>query len=390
MDMSMDRSASERARYRVSELPPHHFDAADDETLGAIASRTALSQMPWTPDVAPAVIDRLARDAVAYPEQFAPGARRPSTSPPESPMAGAPGSMKQQRVTRRTSRGPSLAAAGVAAVIVVAGASLFITDRLASDPSDTAAGGQAMQVTAERPQALPAVVAPAAAVEDDRGEVEPRPLTIVAAGPVRDGKVGARVRLAEPLGDVAAEVHRTQLLRKAPGGSWRPVASANGGGPVETTLVPGKRYDFRILTLDGAGRPISSRRLRAILTVRHWASEHIDRTRGDWTTTTGDPELGGALASRTADAAITTSFKGDGVALVAPVGPTGGAMRIRVDGGEWETGDLGVAEPTDRAVVFSRHLETGLHSLDIGVADGVITLDSMMIVRTPEAWPPRS
>ncbi len=212
---------------------------------------------------------------------------------------------------------------------------------------------------------------------------------ITAARPLRDGRLGARVAFGATAARAVAEPHRTQLLRKRNGRTWKLVGWAEREGPVETTLVPGKRYEFKVRTLDEAGNVLTSERLRAVLTVRDWASRQLRRTPGDWTTTTGDPRRGepvdGALASRTADAAITTSFQGDGVALVAPVGPAGGAMRVRLDGGDWVRGELSHAEPAERAIVFSRYLRGGAHSLDIGVADGVIALDSMMILRIPRA-----
>jgi hypothetical protein len=211
-------------------------------------------------------------------------------------------------------------------------------------------------------------------------------LAIVAARPLPNGRIGARVRLEGVPAGIADGVRRTELLRKVRDGGWQHVASVDGAGSIETTLVPDKRYDFRVRTLDESGDLIALRRVRAVLTVRSWASERVRRTPGDWTTTTGDPQLGGALASRTADASIRTSFRGDGVALVAPVGPDWGAMRIRVDDGEWVRGDLSEPQPAERAVVFRRILENGVHSMDIGVADGAITLEAMLIVRVPEAW----
>lgn len=41
-----------------------------DDKLGTIAVALTISELHWTPDVAPAVLDRVSRDAVAYPEQF--------------------------------------------------------------------------------------------------------------------------------------------------------------------------------------------------------------------------------------------------------------------------------------------------------------------------------
>lgn len=41
-----------------------------DDQLGTISVSLVVSELRWTPDVAPVVLDRISRDAVAYPEQF--------------------------------------------------------------------------------------------------------------------------------------------------------------------------------------------------------------------------------------------------------------------------------------------------------------------------------
>lgn len=49
---------------------PGSLSALSDDGLGTIAVSLAVAEVTWTPDVAPAVIDRIARDAVAYPDHF--------------------------------------------------------------------------------------------------------------------------------------------------------------------------------------------------------------------------------------------------------------------------------------------------------------------------------
>ena len=215
-------------------------------------------------------------------------------------------------------------------------------------------------------------------------------LTIVGIGPMRAGGLGARVALHWSPGSGVGLVGETQLQRKTRDGTWIAIASADAGSPMETDLVAGRRYNLRVRSLDEAGNVLDSRRLRVILASRDWASSRIERTPGDWSTTNGGSRLGGALASISADAAISTDFSGAGVALLAPVGPTGGAMRVRIDGGDWVRGDLRDLQPADRALVFSQDLENGTHTLDIAVDEGTIALDSMLFVRTPAAWARRS
>jgi hypothetical protein len=52
------------------EQSPSPLLAMADDRLGEVAVSLAVAELRWTPDVAPAVLDRIARDAVAYPEQF--------------------------------------------------------------------------------------------------------------------------------------------------------------------------------------------------------------------------------------------------------------------------------------------------------------------------------
>ena len=396
MDNAGNPAAVDRARYRVSELPAHHFASHGDDELGALASRAALSEVPWTPDVAASVADRLARDAAAYPEQFGPGNPAAQGVVPPRGLTR----VEQRASTRpgwRSSRGLGLAMAGLVAAVVVVGTSIYVSGPDPSTFTDMSTAAAPDEPAVERDDAAPVAVSPQEpsvrppvdAATDETAGVERPALLIVGTHPLRDGKLGARVRI-DGLADADGETHRTQLQRKVRGGQWRPVVTVAGEGALEATLVPGKRYDFRVRALDEAGNVISARRVRLALSVRHWASKLVDRTPGDWTTTMGDPKLGGALASKSSDAAITTSFSGAGIALVAPTGPTGGAMNIRVDGGDWELGDLSGTEPAERAVVFSRHVENGAHSIDITVGGGVITLDSVLIVRMPQEWPRRA
>ena len=64
---------------------PGALGGLSDDQLGTIAVSLVVSELRWTPDVAPAVMDRISRDAVAYPEHFdrraGPAGLRPSAGP---------------------------------------------------------------------------------------------------------------------------------------------------------------------------------------------------------------------------------------------------------------------------------------------------------------------
>jgi hypothetical protein len=57
-------------RMMRTERRPGSLGALSDDQLGTVAVALAVADLRWTPDVAPAVMDRISRDAVAYPEHF--------------------------------------------------------------------------------------------------------------------------------------------------------------------------------------------------------------------------------------------------------------------------------------------------------------------------------
>lgn len=65
-----------------AERSPGSLSGLSDDQLGTIAVSLVVSELQWTPDVAPSVMDRISRDAVAYPEQFD---RRPIASASATP-----------------------------------------------------------------------------------------------------------------------------------------------------------------------------------------------------------------------------------------------------------------------------------------------------------------
>ncbi len=69
------------------ERHPGSMSGLPDDQLATVAVSLVISELQWSPDVAPAVLDRISRDAVAYPEQFdrrvAMPAPRPSAQPIE-------------------------------------------------------------------------------------------------------------------------------------------------------------------------------------------------------------------------------------------------------------------------------------------------------------------
>ena len=92
----------------VVESRPSALTGLSDDQLGTVAVSLSVSELTWTPDVAPAVMDRISRDAVTYPEQFD---RRPRVAGP--PPSALEGGRSAQRAVGR------LAVFGVILVIIL-------------------------------------------------------------------------------------------------------------------------------------------------------------------------------------------------------------------------------------------------------------------------------
>ena len=71
---------------------PGSLTGLSDDRLGTAAVSIVVDELQWLPDVAPAVMDRVSRDAVAYPDHFD---RRPVAPPP-------PGTPPFERSAQRT------------------------------------------------------------------------------------------------------------------------------------------------------------------------------------------------------------------------------------------------------------------------------------------------
>ena len=52
------------------ERNPGSISGLADDQLATIAVALVVGELRWSPDVAPATLDRISRDAIAYPEQF--------------------------------------------------------------------------------------------------------------------------------------------------------------------------------------------------------------------------------------------------------------------------------------------------------------------------------
>jgi hypothetical protein len=113
------------------ERHPGSISAMPDDQLGTVAVSLVVSELTWSPDVSPAVLDRVSRDAVAYPEQFD---RRPRAPAPQGPPP--PGERSAKRAVGR------IAVFGVILFIIL-GLVAFVTAANASAADEVVAGSDA-------------------------------------------------------------------------------------------------------------------------------------------------------------------------------------------------------------------------------------------------------
>ena len=100
------------------EARPRPLTDLPDDRLGTVAVSLSVSELNWTPDVVPVVMDRISRDAVAYPEQF----DRRSLAPPPA-VASPAGGRSAKRTIGRLAVFAVILAVVVAIVVFAATAS---------------------------------------------------------------------------------------------------------------------------------------------------------------------------------------------------------------------------------------------------------------------------
>ncbi|MFV2062853.1 MAG: sigma-70 family RNA polymerase sigma factor [Chloroflexota bacterium] len=376
-----------------------------DDQLGTIAAAVVVSGLAWTPDVAPFVCARLARDAVVYPEQFAHDSRASSVA--RARAAGAAGAASSspgmsdgsQKAVRTAPRRPRQGLSMALATLVVFGVLVGIAvaaetpglytqagvgGRIGSLLEQVGLGVAVQEVTESTPRQDPIGADPATIGADEASiSVAGRPLLSVVGGrPFKGGGIGARVVVDWVPDAGLGPISNLRLQRRIGRGPWKFVASADAQESLGAVLHPGRRYSFRVHAYYEDGSVTKSPLVGATLTVRDSLSDRLRRPNGGWRTLAQDALGGSVLASTTSDASISTSFTGSKVALVVAMGPANGVIRARVDDGPWRRSDLGEPTRSARRVVLSRDLAKGRHSLDIQVDEGVVALDAVLIVRT--------
>ena len=85
------------------------------------------------------------------------------------------------------------------------------------------------------------------------------------------------------------------------------------------------------------------------------------------------------MAEATASS-LVTDVQGTSVALLAPIGPQRGRLRLRIDDGPWQEVDLAAPRGLQQRIVYARSLPAGEHRLEIQGVRGLVALDAILIL----------
>jgi hypothetical protein len=244
-------------------------------------------------------------------------------------------------------------------------------------------GTRKLRVVARGAGGAPAGTRDMQVIVDRTGPRITGPRVAFRDGRIRLGSNGtAAVALAWEATDKHHVVKKMTLHRKRGTGRWQTVAWPKGTS-ARNTLKPGQVTRFRVKAVDGYGNKSTGRTMQARMRVRDSASpKWVRPVTGGWQTLPAKPAVGGSfLATSGPAAAISTRIYGKAVAIVAPIAPGRGVMRVRIDGGNWVNVNLKAASGSHRRVVFSRRLQMGVHKIEIDAVQGPAAVDALLWIR---------
>lgn len=175
------------------------------------------------------------------------------------------------------------------------------------------------------------------------------------------------------------------LARSIDGGSFVVIATGLVSSPFSTT-VGAHHYRFEVRARDRAGNLGSWVAGPTIYPALVQQTSTAARWSGSWTTWSVSGYSGGtARASAIASSAVSYTFTGRAVAVVASRDPRYGQVRVYVDGTYIATIDTLATAHQDRVIVFSRSLTWATHTLRLVVVGTSgrprVVVDAFEVVR---------
>jgi hypothetical protein len=242
-------------------------------------------------------------------------------------------------------------------------------------------GPRQLSVRAEAPDGSPAA-ARAMTLVVDRGGPRVSGLRPHIRGdvPLADPDGSTRVVMRWSVMDTYSKVAQAILQRKIGKGAWRPVPGTRTSARV--TLKPGRSERFRVRSRDSLGNARTSPSLMTSLVVRDADASAWQLPAGGWHRRAARGALGDTLlVASGSTASLRTSLSGRSVAIVAPVGPERGRVRVRIDGGAWQEVTMRRPRSALRRVVFATAFGRGTHRLEIQGLAGKTAIDAVLFVR---------
>ena len=368
------------------------FGLLSDDQFGSMAMATVMSGLAWTPDVAPVVCDRLARETVAYSVTSAvpdPTSRHQDARPPSSVVTTRRAASPRPSLSRSLGLVAGTSLLIVVFVLAAGGAGQRGSDLLADVRSSVegllgetsappaSAASDAAGTAGESATSQSSTLSPAALT------VEPPEASVVGVRRIGDGSLKGIVRLDWPPGAGHDAPVRARVERKGDDGTWSPLAWTDSHEPLLVEMKPGTTYGLRVRSVDASAAETVSPVSRLELSVRKAKSDRVAKSKGDWETRRG-PSGQPRLVAVAPGARLSTRFAGTDVAFLSRLAPSLDSVGIRIDGGPWVRDPEPIAR-SGRMVLFSQDLDAGRHSLDLRALANGFAVDAFLILRSAGA-----
>ncbi|MFV2062459.1 MAG: S8 family serine peptidase [Chloroflexota bacterium] len=181
--------------------------------------------------------------------------------------------------------------------------------------------------------------------------------------------------------DALSKVRNSALQRRIGGKPWKTVGPSSKKESALATVKPSKRYRFRVRSSDTFGNVAFGTPVPVRMTVLDSASPRWLRPASSWSSARRSTAIGGSvLLARKTGRILATTVSGSAIAIVAPVGPKRGVMRVRVDGGPWTKVSLKASKAAQRRVVFNRRYRADSHTVEIKAAQGKVAIDAILVI----------
>lgn len=248
-------------------------------------------------------------------------------------------------------------------------------------PVDAQQGPRTLTVTSNGPSANLAGSRDLELLVDRTGPKVSALTARIKGGGAPLGRGGAApVVVSWEVDDAWSAVARVTPQRRIGDGAWRGLRG--GAIRAQVSLAPARLSRFRVRAADTLGNTSTSATLQVRSLVRDSSSATVlTPAGGGWSTKRAEAARGGSLlvAEDTTDSLVTT-FRGSAVALLAPIGPQRGSLRLRVDEGPWQEVSLASPKGLQQRIVHARMLEPGAHRLEIQGVSGVVAVDAILML----------